>query len=74
VDEVKEWRSSRDLSTVVESLDALAEVGRNPTASTTAAIVDAFDAGASMGECIGVLREVYGAPYDPLDRAAERPR
>ncbi len=74
VDEVKEWRSSRDLATVVQSLDALAEVGRNPTANTTAAIVDAFDAGASMGECIGVLREVYGAPYDPLDRAAERPR
>ncbi|HEY4826957.1 MAG TPA: methylmalonyl-CoA mutase family protein [Solirubrobacteraceae bacterium] len=74
VQEVKEWRASRDMRAVVGSLDALTEAGRSPTANTTAAIVDAFEAGASMGECIGVLRQVYGAPYDPLDRAAERPR
>ena len=36
-------------------------------------LLDALRAEASMGECIGVLRECHGRPYDPLG-CVERPR
>lgn len=74
VEEVREWRLARDRGPLVDALDALDAAGRDENANVTAAIADALEAQASMGECVGVLREVYGAPYDPLDRSAERPR
>jgi methylmalonyl-CoA mutase N-terminal domain/subunit len=74
VDEVREWRSNRDMTRVVDALDALEAVGHSPTGNVTAGIVDALEAEASMGECVGVLRQVYGTAYDPLDPSAERPR
>lgn len=73
VDEVRSWRAGRDMHKVVAALDNLEAVGRDPSRNVTAGIVDALEAGASMGECIGVLREAYGAPYDPLG-GPERPR
>jgi hypothetical protein len=36
-------------------------------------LLAALRAEASMGECIGVLRECHGKPYDPL-KCTERPR
>jgi methylmalonyl-CoA mutase N-terminal domain/subunit len=73
VDEIRAWRSKRDIREVVTALDELEAVARDPARNVTAAIVDALDANASVGECIGVMREAYGAPYDPL-RGSERPR
>ncbi len=73
IDEVQAWRATRDMRRVVAFLDDLEAAGRNPSRNVTAAIVDALEADATMGECAGVLREAYGAPYDPLN-GAERPR
>jgi methylmalonyl-CoA mutase N-terminal domain/subunit len=72
-EEFGEWRHNRDLPRVVAALDDLEAAGRDESRNVTAAIVEALEADASMGECIGVLREAYGAPYDPLG-GAERPR
>lgn len=72
-EEIATWRGSRDHAAVVAALEVLEAVGRDPSRNVTAGIVDALEADATMGECVGVLREAYGAPYDPLGRA-ERPR
>ncbi len=71
-EEIAAWRAARDRAPVVAALDALeddARAGRN----VMDALVAALDAQASMGECIGVLREVHGRPFDPLG-GLERPR
>lgn len=73
VSEVKEWKASRDIATVVAALTDLEAIGRDPSQNVTSGIANAFEAECTMGECIGVLREAYGAQYDPL-RMAERPR
>jgi methylmalonyl-CoA mutase N-terminal domain/subunit len=74
VEEVREWRTAREMRPVVAALDMLEAAARDPDGNVTAGIVVALEAEASMGECVGVLREVYGAPYDPLDPSAKRPR
>jgi methylmalonyl-CoA mutase N-terminal domain/subunit len=71
--EVAHWRTTRDQPALVAALDALEVIGRDETRNVTGGIVDALEAGATVGECIGVLREAYGAPYDPLKETV-RPR
>jgi methylmalonyl-CoA mutase N-terminal domain/subunit len=44
----------------------LTEVAGRPQENIVPAIIAAFEAGVSMGEAVGVLREAYGAPFDPL--------
>jgi len=72
IDQIKAWRAARDHAGVVASLDALEVVCREDR-NIMPALVGALRADASMGECIGVLRECYGKPYDPL-KCVERPR
>jgi methylmalonyl-CoA mutase N-terminal domain/subunit len=72
IDEIRTWREARDRTSVVAALGGLEDTcrgGRN----VMPALVDALRAQASMGECIGVLRECYGRPFDPLN-CLERPR
>jgi methylmalonyl-CoA mutase, N-terminal domain len=72
IDEIRDWRAGRDHAGVVRALDVLeseAREGRN----VMPGLIDALRADASMGECIGVLRETHGRPYDPLG-CVERPR
>jgi methylmalonyl-CoA mutase N-terminal domain/subunit len=72
IGEISAWRAARDHAGVVAALDALEAVCR-AGANVMPALVDALRADASMGECIGVLRECYDRPYDPL-RGVERPQ
>jgi methylmalonyl-CoA mutase N-terminal domain/subunit len=72
IEEVKAWRQQRDMGAVLEALERVEEAGRDRSANVMPAVVAALEAEASMGECIGVLRETYGWAYDPL-RAVERP-
>jgi methylmalonyl-CoA mutase N-terminal domain/subunit len=69
---IRAWRANRDVPAVVSGLDTLEAVARDG-ANVMPAIVAALRAEASMGECIGVLREAYGRPFDPL-RKVERPQ
>ncbi|CAB4860185.1 unannotated protein [freshwater metagenome] len=71
--EIARWREMRDMPAVVRALDELEAIGRDESRNVTEGIVDALEADATMGECIGVLREAYGAPYDPLGKTV-RPR
>jgi len=69
---IADWRAGRDRAAVVASLDRL-EAGCRDGANVMPGLLEALRAEASMGECIGVLRECYGRPYDPLG-GTERPR
>jgi methylmalonyl-CoA mutase N-terminal domain/subunit len=66
------WKETRDPGAVVEALDALERTGRDTGTNVIPAIVAGYEAGATMGEMAGVLRQAYGGPYDPL-RGVERP-
>lgn len=72
-DEIAEWRAGRDTARVVRALDELEAIGHDPSRNVTAGLVDALRADATLGECVGVLREAYGMPYDPLGKV-HRPR
>ena len=72
IDEIAAWRAARDHAGVVAALNALEEQAR-AGANVMPALIDALRRDASMGECIGVLREAHDRPYDPL-RCVERPR
>jgi methylmalonyl-CoA mutase N-terminal domain/subunit len=72
IETIRAWRAGRDMDIVVRGLNTLEVVAREG-GNVMPAIVTALRAEASMGECIGVLREVYGRPFDPL-RKVERPR
>jgi methylmalonyl-CoA mutase N-terminal domain/subunit len=72
-EEIRDWRPTRDQRAVVGALDRLEAVGRDESANVIESIVEALEADCTIGECAGVLREVYGASYDPLG-GAERPR
>jgi methylmalonyl-CoA mutase N-terminal domain/subunit len=73
IDDIRAWRTTRDMPRVLQALEALEAAGRDQSANVVVSIVEALDADATIGECVGVLREAYGAPYDPLG-GAERPR
>jgi methylmalonyl-CoA mutase N-terminal domain/subunit len=72
-DEIRAWRPRRNQKLLVAALDHLEEITRDPDGVTCEGIVDALEAEATIGECIGVMREAYGAPYDPF-HATDRPR
>lgn len=69
IEEVAEWKDRRDRDELAAALDRLERVGRDRSANLIPAIVDAWEAGATMGEQTGVLREAYGSPFDPLGGA-----
>ena len=72
IEAIRAWRSARDLAPVIQGLDRLEAVAREGS-NVMPSIVEALRAEASMGECIGVMREAYGRPFDPLHQV-ERPR
>ena len=72
IEEIAAWRASRDMGPVVTALDNLERLCRDGS-NIMPGIVEAMRSEASMGESIGVLRECYGRPYDPMG-CVERPR
>jgi methylmalonyl-CoA mutase N-terminal domain/subunit len=73
IDDVVAWKAQRDLGAVGAALAHLEAAGRDPSINIMLPLIGALDADATMGEAIGVLREAYGAPYDPLQGGMERP-
>lgn len=66
------WKEGRDRARLAAALADLERAGGAQDTNIIPWIVAAFEADATMGECAGVLRTVYGAPYDPLG-GTERP-
>jgi methylmalonyl-CoA mutase N-terminal domain/subunit len=73
VERIAAWKARRDLGRVRVALDDLEAAAREPDTNLMGALVAAFDAEASAGECCGVLRVAHGDDYDPFGGAMERP-
>jgi methylmalonyl-CoA mutase N-terminal domain/subunit len=73
VERISSWKAGRDLGLLRRALDELESAAREPQTNLMPALVTAFDAQASAGECTGVLRVAYGDAYDPFGGAMERP-
>ena len=69
---IRTWKTQRDIPRVGRALADLEAAGRDTNCNLMPAIIDALQADVTMGEAVGVLREAYGFPYDPLGRI-ERP-
>jgi methylmalonyl-CoA mutase, N-terminal domain len=66
IDEVKEWKTCRDLSQVRKALAELEVAATDESVNIIEPIITALRSDVTMGEAAGVLREVYGFAYDPL--------
>jgi methylmalonyl-CoA mutase N-terminal domain/subunit len=73
IERITAWKAGRDLAGVRRALADLESAAREPETNLMPALVAAFDAQASAGECTGVLRVVYGDPYDPFGGGMQRP-
>jgi len=70
---LREWRSSRDQSSVDEALASLREAAADPSVNIMLPTLAAAQAGATTGEWAAALREVFGeyrAPTGVADAAA----
>jgi methylmalonyl-CoA mutase N-terminal domain/subunit len=72
VEQIAEWKAGRDLGPLRSALDELEAATREEGLNVMPALLQALDADASVGECTGVMRLAYGAPYDPFG-GLERP-
>jgi methylmalonyl-CoA mutase N-terminal domain/subunit len=63
---IRSFRENRDPKMVRRALQALFEAARDEDQNLMYPIVAASEAGATMGESAGVLREAYGSTYDPF--------
>jgi methylmalonyl-CoA mutase, N-terminal domain len=73
VQRIRSWKAGRDLGRLRGALDDLEGAAREPETNLMPALVSAFDAQASAGECTGVLRVAHGDAYDPFGGVMERP-
>jgi len=71
VEEIRRHREARDAARLRARLSALRERAVDRTANLTPAVIEAFEAGATVGEMTGVLRMAHGQPADPFGRLAD---
>ncbi len=60
-------RTKRPQQPSLAALAALRSAARDPRADQMGPIVAAMEAGATMGEMVGLMRRVYGMPYAPFN-------
>lgn len=69
-EQIKAFRASRDQSAVRNSLLSVHQTVRSPGENIMRPVITAVEAGATMGEIVGVMREASGSPYDPYSHLA----
>ena len=70
IDVVETHRRTRDAARCQAALASIRADGQDERVNIISSIIAASEAGATMGEIAGVLREAYGAPYDPFGAIA----
>jgi methylmalonyl-CoA mutase N-terminal domain/subunit len=69
LERVREFRRRRDAGAVRAALLRLREeAGRGETHNLIPCLVDAVEAGVTLGEAVGVMRAAYGHAWDPAGR------
>ena len=67
-DEIIKLRETRDKKKVKDALEGLREeAGKGEGHNLVPLMMDSLRAKATLGEILGVIREAYGAPYDPYE-------
>lgn len=65
IEKIRRYKETRNRDQVRRALDTLRENAENDQENVMPAVIDAFQAGATLGEIGGMLRLAYGWPYDP---------
>jgi methylmalonyl-CoA mutase N-terminal domain/subunit len=65
IDQIKEYKAARDQTKIRGILQEVHRKAHDPSENLVYAIIEAFSAGATMGEIAGMMRIAYGYPYDP---------
>jgi len=65
VDRIKEFKKKRNRDRIEHVLHNVYQKAKAESENIMYPIVEATDAGATMGEIAGVMRTAYGFPYDP---------
>ncbi len=65
IDQVKEYKRNRDPARIRDALTAVLETARDEDTNLMGVTMEAFEAGATMGEIGGAMRLAYNCPYDP---------
>ncbi len=68
IDQIKAHKKTRDMGRVKESLQECCEKTKTEGENLMAPLIQAFEAGATMGEITGVMRMAYDWPYDPFGK------
>ncbi len=71
IDAIREHRERRDAGRVRGALESLHACATDRDANTMGDIIEATEAGATMGEMAGVLRMAYGRPADPFGQVED---
>ena len=64
IDEIKAFRESRDQPVLQAAFQRLYDVVQTDE-NMLEAVIECTEAGATMGEVAGIMRQAWGAPYDP---------
>jgi methylmalonyl-CoA mutase N-terminal domain/subunit len=70
VERIKAFRRSRDMTRLRAGLAPVLECVKIGSGNLLALTIDAFEAGATMGDIAGVFRLGLGQPFDPFGRIA----
>lgn len=65
IDKVKAYKRGRDAGRIQEVLHKVLEATKDEKENLMGVTIEAFRAGATMGEIGGVMRLAYNSPYDP---------
>jgi methylmalonyl-CoA mutase N-terminal domain/subunit len=67
VAKIRDYKKNRDLETIKSALRQCLQSAKTDDENLTYSIINAFEAGATIGEISGALRMAYNYPYDPHD-------
>jgi methylmalonyl-CoA mutase N-terminal domain/subunit len=67
IDQIKAYKRNRDMGRVKAALQECLEKTKTPCENLMTPLINAFEAGATMGEITGVMRMACDWPYDPFD-------
>lgn len=65
IDRVKNYKANRDSGRIKDALSAILETAKEEDKNLMGATIEAFEAGATMGEIGGAMRMAYNCAYDP---------
>ena len=65
IEKIKQYKKSRDMNKIKAVLSDLKTQTQTEGKNLMYPIIEAFDAGATMEEIAGTMRQGYNRPYDP---------